>query len=194
MTKLVHRPGSGRGDRRRRELADAALALLVEGGWAAVTTRAVAERAGANLGLVHYHFGGLAGLRLATVRRAEEEMFSPVVDALVSGADVVDVLRTLAGHPLDARTTRLAVELTEGALRDPDVGRVLRDGLRRARDAYAESLRRRRPAWPATRSEGVATLVVALLDGLVLHRALDEGLDVSAAAGALSELAFPEQE
>ncbi len=44
-------------------LAAAAVQLIAEDGWAAVTTRRVAERAGVNQGLVHYHYGSVAALR-----------------------------------------------------------------------------------------------------------------------------------
>jgi AcrR family transcriptional regulator len=53
----------------RSALLDAAEALLLEEGYAAVTSRRVAERAGANSGLVHYYFGSMDGLFVELFRR-----------------------------------------------------------------------------------------------------------------------------
>ena len=50
-------------------LLDAAEKLLVEVGYAAITTRKVAERAGVNHGLVHYYFGSMEDLLLRVVER-----------------------------------------------------------------------------------------------------------------------------
>jgi DNA-binding transcriptional regulator YbjK len=51
-----------RGERRRRELVDAAASLLEEGGFAAVTHRAVAARAGLPLAATTYYFASLDDL------------------------------------------------------------------------------------------------------------------------------------
>jgi AcrR family transcriptional regulator len=68
----------------RAALLDAAEALMVEEGYAAVTTRRVATRAGVNNGLVHYYFGTLEELFVEVFRRATargEEAISTVTDA-----------------------------------------------------------------------------------------------------------------
>jgi AcrR family transcriptional regulator len=50
-------------------LLGAAEALLVEVGYAAITVRRLAERAGVNHGLVHYYFGSMQDLLLRVVER-----------------------------------------------------------------------------------------------------------------------------
>src|SRR6185312_103888 len=50
-------------------LLDAAEAMLVEVGYAGITTRKLAERAGVNHGLVHYYFGSMEDLLLKVVER-----------------------------------------------------------------------------------------------------------------------------
>jgi len=50
-------------------LMDAAERLLYEVGYAGVTTRAVAEAAGVNHGLVHYYFGSMEELLTQTLER-----------------------------------------------------------------------------------------------------------------------------
>ncbi|WP_216215600.1 TetR/AcrR family transcriptional regulator [Amycolatopsis aidingensis] len=192
MTNLVDRPNSGRGARRRDQLVEAGVALLAEEGWPAVTSRGVAERAGANPGLIHYHFGGLPGLHAAIACRAGELVINPVIAELLRAPDGQAALRAvrrmLPATTEDDRVTRLATELIVGARRAPELGEVLSEQLRQARAELAGWLERRHPELPAERRAGAATLLAALLDGLMLHRMLDSALPVADALATLDEL------
>jgi TetR/AcrR family transcriptional regulator len=53
---------------------DAAERLLVEVGYAGITTRRLAEEAGANHGLVHYYFGSMENLLLRVLERFTERL------------------------------------------------------------------------------------------------------------------------
>jgi AcrR family transcriptional regulator len=55
-------------------LLDAAENLLYEVGYAGVTTRAVAEAAGVNPGLVHYYFGSMEELLTQTLERFVDQL------------------------------------------------------------------------------------------------------------------------
>jgi AcrR family transcriptional regulator len=55
---------------------DAAERLLVSAGHAGVTTRALAEEAGANHGLVHYYFGSMENLLARVLERFTERMIA----------------------------------------------------------------------------------------------------------------------
>jgi AcrR family transcriptional regulator len=55
-------------------LLDAAEAMLVDVGYAAITTRRLAERAGVNHGLVHYYFGSMEDLLLRVVERFTDQL------------------------------------------------------------------------------------------------------------------------
>ncbi|TDC87113.1 TetR family transcriptional regulator [Nonomuraea deserti] len=192
MTNLADRPNSPRGDRRREQLVEAGIAVLRDDGWQGVTTRAVAQRAGTNPGLIHYHFGGLAGLHAAIFRQATELILGPLVTELMEAADeraaLATVRRLLPQATGDDQTTRLAAELIAGATRDPALGVVLRDELRQARALVAARLRGARPGWTPDRLDGVATLVVAAIDGLTLHYMIDGDLPVGAALSAVEDL------
>src|SRR3954468_5595056 len=65
MTNVVTRPGHGT----EQALLDAAERLLVDVGAAGITTRRVAEEAGANHGLVHYYFGSVEQLLVRVLER-----------------------------------------------------------------------------------------------------------------------------
>ncbi|GAB2495304.1 TetR/AcrR family transcriptional regulator [Nocardiopsis aegyptia] len=192
MTNLVDRPSFGRGQRRRDELVDAGLDLLAEGGWPAVTVRAVAARSGANAGLIHYHFGGLPALHLEIARRAGDSVVKPVVEALLAAPDArsaLDAMRRVAPRATgDERALRLAVELMAGMTRRPELGDALKVGLHVARGQIADWLGVVHPQWPTERRTGVAMLVAALIDGITLHRMLDAELSIEPALTALAEL------
>lgn len=55
-------------------ILDAARDLLLEEGYGGTSTRAVAERAGTQLSLVHYHFGGKQQLLIAVLERQNEQL------------------------------------------------------------------------------------------------------------------------
>jgi AcrR family transcriptional regulator len=55
---------------------DAAERLLVEVGYAGVTTRALADEAAANHGLVHYYFGSMENLLARVLERFTERMIA----------------------------------------------------------------------------------------------------------------------
>jgi AcrR family transcriptional regulator len=58
----------------RQALLDAAERLLVAVGHAGITTRGLAREAGVNQGLVHYYFGSMENLFLATLERFTERV------------------------------------------------------------------------------------------------------------------------
>ncbi|MFI6906190.1 TetR/AcrR family transcriptional regulator [Nonomuraea sp. NPDC050394] len=192
MNNLVERPTSRRGDRRREELVAAGIALLCEDGWPAVTTRGVAERAGTNPGLIHYHFGGLPGLHAAIARAAGELVIQPLVSELLGAEDeraALGMIRRLLGETTgDDRATRLAVEVIAGAARDPALGQVLREQLREARGQISGWLAGAHPEWADGRRDGVALLITAAVDGLMLHYLLDPELQVGQAVSAVEGL------
>ncbi|MFD0552255.1 TetR/AcrR family transcriptional regulator [Streptomyces rectiviolaceus] len=185
MTNSADRSASPRGERRRGQLADAGVELLAEAGWPGVTTRSVAERAGANLGLIHYYWGGLPALKAAIARRAGEQVFDPVTEEL-SGTTTLEEAHSklieLLSAPHDGRTARLTVELIAGAAREPLLGDVLRESLTETRARLRGWLKGVHPGAPA----GSETVLIALIDGMLLHRMLDPDLDNREALAALS--------
>jgi AcrR family transcriptional regulator len=160
-----------RAERTRRRLLDAALALLAEGGPAAVTHRAVSDRAGVSLGATTYYFGSKQDL-LGEVFTAHLAAVHERVEALAGGS----------GTGAGARAAGLARFLAE-AVRDDRLGTLatLELALERARDPAL----RRRSKRPAERSNAYAvrmlrelgssspqsdaTLLIATLNGLKLE-------------------------
>ena len=63
-----------RGDDTREQILDAARDALASAGYTRTTTRAIADRAGVPLSLVHYHFGGKQQLLAAVLTRENERL------------------------------------------------------------------------------------------------------------------------
>jgi AcrR family transcriptional regulator len=70
----------------RAQLLDAAEALMIEEGYAAVSSRRVAGRAGLKPQLVHYYFRGMDDLFLALFRRRTDEALERHAEALAGEA------------------------------------------------------------------------------------------------------------
>lgn len=181
-------PVDGRSARRREQLLAAGAELLGQRGWAGVTSRAVAERAGTHAGLVHYHFGGLPALKRAVASLVVSQALEPALRVLLASpswaAGLAAVVRAASGSD-DTAAARSNAELITAALQDPEVGAVLRAVLADARSRLVPWLRETGAVEP----EGLATLVVAALDGLLLHRLTDPDLPLDAVAVAADALA-----
>jgi AcrR family transcriptional regulator len=178
----------GRGVRRREQLVAAGVELLGERGWAGVTARAVAERADTHAGLVHYHFGGLPALKKEVAALAVRRAFDPTIALLTSSTDWAAGLAAAvrASEPTtDAASARATAELITASLQDPDIGDLLRQTLADARAQLVPWLR----STGASEPEGLATLLVAALDGLLLHRIVDPALPLAEVARAADALA-----
>src|SRR5437763_9979153 len=72
---------------RREQLLDAALDVLTEGGFDAVTVEAVARRAGVTRPVVYNMFGDLNGLMVTLIDREERAALAPLLDIVGVGGD-----------------------------------------------------------------------------------------------------------
>jgi AcrR family transcriptional regulator len=90
----------------RAALLDAAQQLMLDDGYAAVTSRRVAAKAGLKPQLVHYYFRTMDDLFLEVFRRRADEGLTRLAQALSSDRP----LRALWEHATDARGTALTTE------------------------------------------------------------------------------------
>ena len=72
-------PAVERGNEVRQRLLAAAVELIPERGWTAVSTRVLAERAGVTPSVVHYHYSSLQALLREAVVGAMRQTFSDLV-------------------------------------------------------------------------------------------------------------------
>ena len=174
------------------------MAVIAEDGWAAATSRVVADRAGVNNALVHYHFGSVEALRRAAVWHVIEAELAGPMAALLEADDLLDgivgTVGRLAAEGAGAPGNRVLAEALVQSMRDDEI----RDGLARALHTLRELLtgrliqelqagRLRRDADPAA----LAVIFPALIDGLLLHVFTEPVLDVQSPLAALAGLLRP---
>ncbi len=110
---------------KRKAMLDAAFRIMREEGYAAVSSRRVAEEAGLKSQLVHYHFGTMDNLFLALFRRTEEEFLARQVRAIT----MPNPVRGLWELSLSADTEVVAEFIALGVHR-----KVIGDELARANE------------------------------------------------------------
>ncbi len=151
---------------------DAAERLLVEAGHAGITTRRVAQEAGANHGLVHYYFGSIENLFVRVLERFTERLIDRQRRMYASDEPFIEKWRT-AMHYLDADRDyqRIWYELQALAWSRPE----LRDRVAKVNaewravlcEAFGEPLERYGLPIPL---EALVALVVTFNEGLILER------------------------
>jgi TetR/AcrR family transcriptional regulator, transcriptional repressor for nem operon len=92
----------------RERLLDCVESLMVTEGYAAVTYRAVAAKAGVTSGLVQYYFPTLDDLFLAAIRRRSEQNLERLTRALKRNPD--QPLRVLWRYSKDESTSAITTE------------------------------------------------------------------------------------
>ncbi|MBB2740760.1 UNVERIFIED_ORG: AcrR family transcriptional regulator [Microbispora rosea subsp. rosea] len=177
-----------RGRTTRQRLLGAAAALIAEVGWGGVSTRMVAERAGVAPGVVHYHFASLPDLLIAASTGIARAMLEELTERLAEQPDpetgVEWLLGELSRYTGTDPASLLIVEMYLAAARLPDLRDLLHEIVADSRARVAAWLRERGHGGPG-RAEAIAAVLVAAVDGLVLHRGLDPDLDLTALAGPL---------
>ena len=120
----------------RTALLDAAQALMLEEGYAAVTSRRVAAKAGLKPQLVHYYFRTMDDLFLALFRRGAEHNLERQARALASPQP----LRALWDFSSDPAGATLTMEFTALANRRPAIRAEIANYAEQFRRQQAEAL------------------------------------------------------
>ena len=168
----------------RTRLLDATRDIIAEQGWSAATSRAVAERAGANLALINYYFGSKNDLLLAALERSMTTMAETAALADGGLADLLGDAIRFTQTQRDSPDVGLLFAATLEAAHNPTVRAAVRAhlaGFRAyAREAVGQAIRNE--TLPReTDATALGNAIAALLDGLLLHAVIDPDIDVAAA-------------
>jgi AcrR family transcriptional regulator len=156
---------------------EAALEVLKADGYAGLTTAKVAARSGQNKALIAYHFGSKQGLVGAAAREISESITTEVLSQLKPTDSVEDVVRGVLDGlwrvlERDDRLARVYFDLAAAAVAEPEARGTMRE-MRALWRTTLEGLLRD-AGMGAARSQAVAVVVIAALDGLALEW-LDRG-------------------
>ena len=190
-TSIPQGRGSDRGkldSEKARRIVEAMRASVGTRGAAGSTFDQVAREAGVSRGLLHYYFGTKERLLVEVVRHdcdvrmaALEESLSPAGSADAIVRVLVEALEDLVGR--DPGAFALIFEMFTASRENEELGEAMAEVYRRVRRQIAGVLRtkhergvvelRREP-------ESVASLLLAMADGLVLQALSDPDWDTSA--------------
>ena len=163
-------------------LLEAAQRVLLTKGFGGLTLRAIAQESGENSAMVQYYFGnkdGLVRAMIDSVFRDDQQDAAAAMNAAMGDARLpafVGALRTISS----SRSFRVFFDILPYALRNE----ALRERMARVYDWY----RRIKCDWlrggggepaPPEREAlmGVAELMTAVVDGLAVQEAIDDGFD-----------------
>jgi len=154
-------------------LLDAAERLLVDIGYAKITTRRLAEEAGVNHGLVHYYFGSNESLLVRALERFTERLIERQRELYAADMPFVEKWRTAMRYLVAEDRTYEKVWLELQAMAWNDAG--LRERLVRVNgewravltDAFREAHRELGIDMPL---EALVSLVITFNVGIIVER------------------------
>lgn len=112
--------------------------LIREEGWAAVTARRVAERAGLKFQLIYYYFNSLDDLFLEVFQRGVEQNLARLEEVV----EADDLLRALWAFSNDSRDNRFTLEFMAMANHKPVIRQAIAEYAERMRVLQTEALAR----------------------------------------------------
>lgn len=170
-------------EEKRRRLLDATEELMLDEGYAAVSSRAVAAAVGIQASLVHYYFPTLDDLFVSVLQRRA----SRNVERMAAALGAPEPLRAWWELASDPRGTSLMVELLAAANHRPalkaEVGAIAREVRRLQLDALDTLL----PEYGLDAEVFTPPLVAAAMQGLAFSTVQDHVSGYDTAAGEAME-------
>ena len=157
---------------------DAAERLLIGSGYSGITTRRLAEEAGANHGLVHYYFGSMEHLFVRVLERFTERLIArqremygrPDISGMEKWKTAMGYLESdlAAGYPkIWLELQALGWNRPDIAERVAEVNREWREVLTQAFDQMMDEYGLDREQFPLA---GVVSLVMTFNEGVMVER------------------------
>jgi len=161
----------------RQALMDAAERLLVELGYAGITTRNLAREAGVNHGLVHYYFGSMENLFAETLERFTERLIERQRAMYQADLPFIEKWRTAMRYldeDLASGYQKVWLELQAMAWNRPDLrGRVARvdaEWRKVLTEAFSGAMREYGVDAGEFGVDAIVSLVATFNQGIILER------------------------
>lgn len=184
----------------RERLREGALIAMRERGYARTTARDVAAAAGVSLGSIGYHYGSTEALLLEALRDGFAEWTAHVERRVRAEAAAGASIGEQALHAVAGMLTTLDehrglatafVEALAPAMHSEELRERLAEMMQQTREAYVVALRTALgDEAGSAHGEVLASLLIAVLDGLMVQALLDPARTPTGAqiAAALTEL------
>jgi AcrR family transcriptional regulator len=157
---------------------DAAERLLIGVGYSGITTRRLAEEAGANHGLVHYYFGSMENLFVRVLERFTERLVARQRE-MYARTDIsgVDKWKTAMGYlesDLAAGYPKIWLELQALGWNRPDIAERVAEVNREWRDVLTDAFDRMMDEYGLDREQfplaALVSLVMTFNEGIMVER------------------------
>jgi AcrR family transcriptional regulator len=158
----------------RTALLDAAESLMVDHGYAAVTTRRVATEAGVNNGLVYYYFGAMDDLFLELYRRRSARSFERLREVL----DDPQPLWSLWEQARDPSSNAIVMEFIALANHRKAIKKEIAAQSRRQRRLQLERLTAVLDGYGVDLEQWPAAALILLMAGTARFLLLEESFNV----------------
>ncbi|MQY27326.1 TetR/AcrR family transcriptional regulator [Nocardia aurantia] len=178
MTESPRRMGAET-SKTRDLLLDCVERLMLDEGYAAVTFRAIAAKAGVTAGLVQYYFRTLDGIFLAAIRRYSERNIAHLTEALKGPPD--RLLRVLWEYAWDESASALTTEFMALGNHRKSVRAEIADVTEQVRRLQLEALASRAVDGGILGSQLTPGGLLLLITGIPKFLTLEEGIGVRTA-------------
>ncbi len=148
----------------RAQLLDAAERIMLDEGYAAVTYRALAAKAGVTAGLVQYYFPTLDDLFVAMLRHRTDRTYNRLIETLRLHPD--EPLRAVWEFNRDDTTAALMMEFLALANHRKSIRAEVALVTSRIRKAQLEALKRKWPEYGPLNEEFSAAVCTFLLQAI----------------------------
>ncbi len=156
-------------------LLDAAERLLVEVGYAGITTRRLAQEAGVNHGLVHYYFGSIENVLLRTLERFTARLIRRQREMYAADMPFIEKWRTAMRYLMSEDVTyeKIWLELQALAWNHPEIREHLARVNAEWRAVLTEAFEQPRREYGIEMPlEALVSLVMTFNEGIILERLL----------------------
>jgi AcrR family transcriptional regulator len=179
----------------RARIIDAAYKVLAEKGYDATTLREISREANAAPGLVHYYFGG-KDLLLVEVLKVMSDRHTQAMADLPRRVAPDQFMEAALAQPVtriseEPEWYRLRYELFALGLHNPLLAPGVRDLLAAGRSAIGKAVSQvRRTSAVAESADplALASLLLAVFDGLALQKIMDPEVNLDATYGLLVQM------
>jgi TetR/AcrR family transcriptional regulator, transcriptional repressor for nem operon len=169
----------------RDTLLDSVERLMIEKGYAAVTYRAVAAKAGVTAGLVQYYFPTLDDVFVAAIRRRSEQNLERLEEALRTHAD--RPLHVLWEYSRDESTAALTTEFLALGNHRKSIRSEIADATERVRRVQLEALTALWGGRGPPEGDLSPAAVLFLITGIPKLIRLEQGIGVATAHAEVVE-------
>jgi AcrR family transcriptional regulator len=157
---------------------DAAERLLIGVGYSGITTRRLAEEAGANHGLVHYYFGSMENLFVRVLERFTERLVARqrhmYARTDISGVEKWKTAMSFLESDLAAGYPKIWLELQALGWNRPDIAQRVAKVNQEWRDVLTDAFDRMMDEYGVDRERfplaAVVSLVMTFNEGLMVER------------------------